>query len=257
MKRLKIVLIGAGNVATHVGNAFNNNGHQILQVFSKQIENASELADKIGAESIDSIEQLNLEADLYLMAVKDDRIAELCKKINLKDKILVHTSGTISMEVLGVSSSQYGVFYPLQTFSKFKKLDLKTVPFCIEGNTPDVSNVLKEIANELSDVVQVVDSAMRKKIHLAAVFACNFSNHMYAIAEDLLKKDNVSLDIIRPLIEETARKAMTNSPEEVQTGPAIRNDKQVLSDHIELLSSNTEWKKIYEQVSQSIQQHYK
>lgn len=254
MNSLKIVLIGAGNVATHLGKALNNKGHQVVQVFSKKEENAAILADQIGAEPIINLKNVTLEADFYLLAVKDDRIEEICQKLNLGDKLIAHTSGTIALEVLKNSSKNTGVFYPLQTFSKFKKLDLKTVPFCIEGNNEASSKLLFDLANELSPTVELVDSDKRKKIHLAAVFACNFSNHMYAIAEKLLEKDGMSLDLIRPLLEETTRKAIYNSPSEVQTGPAIRNDEDVMINHQSMLESMPNWKEIYQLISKSIQQ---
>ncbi|MDF2436294.1 MAG: oxidoreductase [Bacteroidota bacterium] len=246
----RIILIGAGNVATQLGLALYNAGYKISQVYSKTKSSSSALAKKLKAESITDLKKLNDDASIYIIAIKDDAIAEIAKQLKLKDQIVVHTSGSVSVDVLKRISENYGVFYPLQTFTKDKKVNFKAVPLCIEGNNKSTSTTLQYFAKSISSNVKVINSEQRKVIHLAAVFACNFSNHMYAIAEDLLKENKLSLDLLKPLIEETALKIKDHSPAKVQTGPAIRGDKKVMEGHLKMLKG--EEKKIYKIISEHI-----
>jgi predicted short-subunit dehydrogenase-like oxidoreductase (DUF2520 family) len=250
----KIILIGAGNVATQLGLALKVSGYRISQVYSKTKSSAETLSKKLKASAITDLKKVDTEAAIYIIAVKDDAIAEIAKQLKLKDKIVVHTSGSVSMEVLKNVSANYGVLYPLQTFTKDKKINFKTVPLCIEGNNKATSTTLQYFAKSISANVKLVSSEQRKIIHLAAVFACNFSNHMYAIADEILKKNKLSLDLLKPLIEETAQKIKDNSPAKVQTGPAVRGDKKVMEGHIKLLKQHKQAKSIYEIVSASINQ---
>ncbi|MBA3972009.1 MAG: DUF2520 domain-containing protein, partial [Bacteroidetes bacterium] len=187
-----------------------------------------------------------------IIAVKDDVIASVAKQLNLKDKIVVHTSGTVDMAVLKKVTKNYGVLYPLQTLSKDIEIDFKTVPVCIEASNKATSESLQYFAKSISRNVQRINSEQRKKIHLAAVFACNFSNHMYSIADDLLGNDKLSLELLKPLIEETANKIKLGRPHKMQTGPAIRGDKQTINAHLKLLSKDKRNQKIYKLLSESI-----
>lgn len=252
MKPLNVVLIGAGNVAFHIGKALHQKGHSITQVYSKTKANADSLAKMLGADAIDSLEEISKDQDFYLIAIKDDYIHEVGDAVQLHDKMVAHTSGSIPLDALSKISENTGVFYPLQTFSKSKELEMKKVPFCIEGKNESSTVFFMELAKNLSDSVQAVDSATRKKIHLAAVFACNFSNHLYAIAEELLEKDGLSLDLLRPLMEETTKKALNNSPAVVQTGPAKRKDEEVMKSHEVLLSDREDLRELYSLLSESI-----
>lgn len=249
---IKISIIGSGNLATQLGLALHKEGYLISQVYSRNKKNASLLSKKIKAEAITDLKKLSKDSSIYIIAVKDDAIEAVAKQLKLLDQILVHTSGSVSMDVLKKSSKNYGVFYPLQTFSKEKKADFKTIPICIEANKKNTSTTLEYFAKSISSNVKRVNSEQRKKIHLAAVFACNFSNHMYAIAEQLLAKDKLSLDLLKPLIEETANKIKENKPSKVQTGPAARNDKKTMDAHLKLLSKEKDLQKIYELISKSI-----
>lgn len=258
MKKIKynIVFIGSGNVATHLALAFKKAGHTIIQVYSQHLENADVLAKLVKAKSIDSLELIDKTADIYIVAIKDDAIETVVKQLQLGNKIVAHTSGSIDMTALKNTSKNYGVFYPLQTFSKNKKVDFKTVPICLEASNTDTFSVLSNLA-QISANVQSINSKQRKSIHLAAVFACNFSNHMYAIAASILQSNKVSLDILKPLIEETAQKIKTTAPVLAQTGPAIRNDKKIMNNHLDMLNNNSDYQKIYELLSKSIQKQSK
>jgi len=239
-------------LATQLGLALHNEGYLISQVYSRSQKNASILSKKLKAEAISDIKKLSSDSTIYIIAVKDDAIESVAKQLKLKDKIVIHTSGSVSMEVLQKSSKNYGAFYPLQTFSKEKQSNFKTIPICIEANNNNTSTTLQYFAKSISSNVKRVNSEQRKKIHLAAVFACNFSNHMYAIAEQLLAKDKLSLDLLKPLIEETANKIKENKPSKVQTGPAIRKDKNTMDAHLKMLSKEKDLKKMYELISKSI-----
>lgn len=250
--KITISIIGAGNLATQLGITLHKEGYLISQVYSRTSKSAVILSKKLNAKPISDFKKLSTDSSIYIIAVKDDAIESIAKQLKLKDKIVVHTSGSVPMNVLKKCSKNYGVFYPLQTFSKNKTAEFKTIPICIEANNTSTSTTLQYFAKSISGNVQKVNSEQRKKIHLAAVFACNFSNHMYAIAESILAKNKLSLDLLKPLIEETANKIKDNKPNAVQTGPAIRKDKKTLEAHLKLLSKEKDLQKIYSLISGSI-----
>lgn len=248
----KVSFIGSGNVATHLATKLFTAGVHIHQIASLTSATADDLAQKVGANGITDLEKLELDQiDFLIVAVRDDVLPEMAHKINKASCIIAHTSGTSPMNTFE-NHENYGVFYPLQTFSKHKSIDIKSTPFCIEGNKEDVVKSLKSLAELIADNVQFVDTETRKSIHIAAVFACNFSNHMLAIAEDILNDKHVSLSILQPLVEETIQKAFSGKPKEMQTGPAARNDQKVITDHLAKLSSHTLHQTIYKNISQSI-----
>jgi predicted short-subunit dehydrogenase-like oxidoreductase (DUF2520 family) len=246
-----IILIGAGNVATQLGLALSDAGYKISQVYSKTKSSSSVLAKKLKTESITDLKKLAQDASIYIIAVKDDAIRDVAAQLKLGNKIVVHTSGSVSINALKKVSTNYGVIYPLQTFTKGKSLNFKNVPLCIEGSNKSTSTTLQYFAKSVSSNVQQVDSDQRKVIHLAAVFACNFSNHMYTIAEEIMKKNKLSFGLLKPLIEETASKIKNNSPTEAQTGPAARGDKKVMKEHLKMLK-NKDIKEIYKTLSNQI-----
>ncbi|HEV7232061.1 MAG TPA: DUF2520 domain-containing protein, partial [Bacteroidia bacterium] len=186
---IRIVLIGSGNLATHLGLGLAKNGLKIVQVYSPRKNHAKKLSSLLGSSAISSLTQLDKTADLYILAVKDDAIGPLAKKLNLGNKLVVHTSGSVALDVLKPASSSIGIFYPLQTFTRESSIDWSEIPICLESiNTPG-KTLLKKVAGILTSRVVFLDSNQRKLVHLAAVFASNFSNHMYSIAEDLLAKE--------------------------------------------------------------------
>ncbi|MCB9360276.1 MAG: DUF2520 domain-containing protein [Flavobacteriales bacterium] len=254
MKHIKnITFIGAGNVASHLAKAFFNEDFEIEQVYSNNIENALALADDVNSIAIDNIINLNSNSDLYILSIKDDAIENTLQQIIDKNIFIVHTSGSIPISVFEQTGfNNYGIFYPLQTFSKLKEINLLEVPFCVEANKNE--SLLYDLANKLSNSVHFVNSEQRKKLHLSAVFACNFTNHMYAIAEDLCLKNNVNFNILKPLIRETAEKITLNHAKDVQTGPAIRGDEKIIENHINQLDDLINYQEIYRLITQSIVQ---
>ena len=238
-------------MATQLGLALKKAKHPILQVFSKRKASAAKLAKTLGCTSSITPSQLNQDADVYIIAVNDDSINAVVKKLRLNNKTIVHTSGSVGMDALKKASKNSGVFYPIQTFSTDRKANFNTIPICIEASNPATLKTLKTIAKSISKNVQEVNSKQREAIHLAAVFACNFSNQLYSIAEEILKDNQLSLDLIKPLILETAEKIKTHSPTSMQTGPAIRGDKKTMGKQLSRLS-NKEQKKLYALMSKSI-----
>ena len=249
---MRITIIGSGNVATHLAAAFKNAGHLIVQVYSRTLQNAALLAYHVKAEAIDDLGRINPETDLFVIAVKDDAIGVIAEQLAKYDKLIVHTSGATDLYVLTAFTDHAGVFYPLQTFSKTKEVEFLKVPLCIEGADDNITQQLLELGRTISNNVSVVNSAQRKTLHLAAVFACNFPNYLYGIAQQLLAKDGLDFNLLRPLITETAAKVQSQQPQSVQTGPAIREDENTMNFHLQLLNGEPQWQEIYRLLSQGI-----
>jgi predicted short-subunit dehydrogenase-like oxidoreductase (DUF2520 family) len=246
MKR--IVLFGTGNVATHLFEAYKNSADfKIIQVYNHASKSLQAFKDQVAITTdLDEISP----ADIYILALKDDILADVCQKMKETDALVVHTSGAVSIEVLS-EFKNHGVFYPLQTFSKNKKVDFSEIPICIETNTSANTNTLKDLASEISGKIFPISSEQRKLLHVAAVFVSNFVNFLYTEGEKLCKDNQIPFEILHPLILETASKVTNMSPLEAQTGPAKRNDQKVISSHLELL--NEEQHKIYTLLTLSIQ----
>jgi predicted short-subunit dehydrogenase-like oxidoreductase (DUF2520 family) len=253
---MRITFIGSGNVATNLALALKHVGHEIVQVYSRRASNAIELAELIGANAVVELTDIHTTADIYIIAVNDDSISKIATELNLEGKIVVHTAGSIPMNVLLASSEKHGVFYPLQTFSKNRILNFETIPLFLEASDEETMNILKNLASSISGNVTQVDSARRKILHLTAVFSCNFVNHLYTLSEELLKEHKLAFDHIRPLILETAEKIKSMDPYDAQTGPARRNDEQVMKNHLQLLENYEQFKAIYTLLSESIVKKY-
>ena len=249
---MNIVLLGSGNIATHLGRAFKMAGQTIVQVWSRDISHAAELADTLASEAISDLDNVNRSADLYIIAVKDEAIRQIAAELDIEDKLIVHTSGTTGIDILEGLSSHIGVFYPLQTFSKNKAVDFRQVPIAIEAKTDEDVAAIRAIADRLSEKVIELSSTQRKALHIAAVFACNFTNHLFTISKQLLEREELDFDLLRPLIAETADKIKLNDPENVQTGPAVREDQETINTHLEMLQDQPELADIYKKLSQSI-----
>ena len=243
-----IILVGSGNVATHLGIALQNCNYKIVQVYSRSNENAKKLAQKLNTDFTNDLTQLK-DANLIIVSVNDDAISDVLSQ--LKNTAIVHTSGSIGMNIFSDNFSNCGVFYPIQTFNKEVDVNISEVPFCIEGNSLHFENKLTQIAKRISKNVVVMDSEQRKQLHIAAVFACNFSNQMFAIADDLLAENNIDFEILLPLIKQTIAKLDKNKPKTVQTGPAMRNDKTIIQEHINLIQEK-EIKVLYQKISTNI-----
>lgn len=246
---MNIVILGTGNIATHYAKAFQTLGHYITQVYSKTSANASALAEVVSAESIPDLSQISHSADLYIIAVSDQAIKTVTDQLPRRLKgIVVHTSGATPLTVLN-RFEKSGVIYPPQSLSKDVETDLSTIPFAIEGNTSEVEQTLLAVGQQLSHKSFLCDSQQRMTLHIAAVFVNNFSNVLYQVAFDLLRQQNLDVELVRPIILETANKVQYQEPKEVQTGPAIRNDIQTINSHLKLLSQDESLTQIYQNLT--------
>ncbi len=251
-----ITLIGAGNVAWHLGRGLSLKGFRIREIWSLSEQSALELASKVGASSINRIDQLSPDSDLYIIAVSDTAIREVADKLKLENKFVVHTSGSVPMDEIAAVSPYFGVLYPLQTFSKHIPVNLAEVPFCLEASTPEALALLRNLSKKLSGVIRDTSSEERLMLHIAAVFASNYSNLMYTLASDVLATKGLSFDLLKPLVAETAHKVLTSEPERVQTGPAKRGDVNVINKHLELLASMPEYAEIYRLLANKINKRF-
>lgn len=251
---MKMILIGAGNLATNLGKALLAAGHDILQVYSRTYESAKALADIVGAEPLTDINQVRGDADIYILSVKDSVLAQLipalCK--GKESKVFLHTAGSMPMNVFEGMALHYGVLYPMQTFTKAKEVDFSVIPCFIEANDDFAKEQIGGLAHQLSRKVYELSSDDRKYLHLAAVFACNFVNHCYAISQDILAQHGIPFEVMLPLIDETAGKVHQLSPKDAQTGPAVRYDENVIRKQASLLQDNPPLHDLYERMSLSI-----
>jgi predicted short-subunit dehydrogenase-like oxidoreductase (DUF2520 family) len=254
---MNVAILGAGNVAWHISKAFIKAGHPVKQIWSRTPEKAVNIALEIGANSIADLSLLGDNIDLVVLAVSDDAIENVAAQLHLNSQqVLVHTSGSVSITVLEGYAVKYGVIYPLQTFSKDVQTEFIKVPVCVEGSTEEIGELLFSLAKDLSENAQLVNSEQRMLLHISAVFASNFTNHFYSIAQQILSDSGLSFAMIRPLIEATASKALHGSPIDLQTGPARRNDQLTMQKHSMLLNDKPEWRALYEMVSQNIVKMY-
>lgn len=255
---MKIVLFGAGNVATHLGAALKEAGHEIVQVWSRTRESADALANSLACDSHTFGESFCLsttdeERVACIINVKDDAIAELAKEYipQFPQAMWLHTAGSVAIEVLDKGMNpRYGVLYPMQTFSKSKPVDFQKIGIFTEAN--GCEKELTELATSLTAKVYPLDGEGRKRLHLAAVFACNFVNHCYALSETILADAGLPFEVMLPLIEETAEKVHHLSPRLAQTGPAARHDQQIMDRQHTLLADNPLMQDIYDKLSESI-----
>ena len=251
---MKIALVGAGRVASCMGPRLKEAGHIITGVYSRTMGHAQELARVLNAPAFDRLEALP-EADVYLTVLSDDALAQLAPAIvkGRENALFVHTAGSVPMNLWKDAGAQrYGVLYAMQTFSKGADIDWPEVPVFVEGCNPAELEIIRNMASELSGKVAELSSEGRRKLHVAAVFTCNFSNHMYTIAERLLASEGVPFSVMLPLVRETAHKVETMSPEDAQTGPAIRGDRRVIGEHLEQLKDYPEYAELYRLVSTDI-----
>ena len=251
----RIALVGAGNVATHLGIALQQAGWQIAQVYSRTEASASELGNRLQVPYVTSLEAICTDADIYIVSVKDDALPVLIPElVKGRNGMFVHTAGSVPMKVWKDHTPCHGVLYPMQTFSKQKPVDFSKVSFFLEGDGEETLVQLRELASSLSGLVYDATSEQRMALHMAAVFACNFTNHMYALSAHLLEKNGLPFEAMLPLIDETARKVHDLAPKAAQTGPAIRKDMNVMNKHLDMLADEPGLKELYEKISKSIQE---
>ncbi len=252
----KTIIIGAGKLAWHLGSALKKAGFRITQVYSRTLSSAAAFGLLLDVPWTTDINMLNDDAELVIFCLTDRALEGLLPQVNLKDAFMIHTAGSVPSNVFENRTSDFGVLYPLMTFTKTRSIDFRTVPVCIEANNKENEERLKSYAEKISDNVSVVNFENRKIMHMAAIFACNFTNHMYRAAYDILIRHEFDFSILKPLIMETASKVLEMSPHEAQTGPASRHDKSILCTHQLMLQDQPEWQKIYTFVSESIYQHF-
>ncbi len=252
---MKITLIGAGRVATHLAKVLQLQ-NQIVQIFSRDLQRAQTLANLVSAQAIDDVRQLNPQTDLVIIAVSDQAISSVIESIApyLSDNLIVHTSGSTSVSVLQNTHHRAGVFYPLQTFSFDREVNWIETPVFVEAVEPQDLTFLTELANSLSHRVYQYSSTQRQTLHLAAVFACNFSNYCYDMAKQIVDAEQVDFSLLYPLIMETANKATHNDPKQMQTGPAMRGDQNILKMQRHLLAETqrNDLENIYALMSEGI-----
>jgi predicted short-subunit dehydrogenase-like oxidoreductase (DUF2520 family) len=251
-----ISFIGAGNVAWHLAVALEAAGYQVREIYSRTPEHAAALAEKLyNATPTQSLDFSGSKATVFFIAVPDSQVGHIAATLKVPaEAIVVHTSGSLPLDVLQ-DHAYRGVFYPLQTFTKHKKLDISSVPFCLETSDESTEQLLVEMAQQISQTVYLVSSAERKVLHIGAVFACNFTNHLLGIAKNILDREDLEFDLLKPLIQETVQKALNaDHPAYVQTGPAIRNDQQIIDRHVEYLSAYPSEQNLYRILTESIRQ---
>ena len=251
---MKVTLIGAGNLATQLGKSLKKAGIIISQVYSRTEDSARTLGELLEAEWLTDIKALRDEADIYIFSVKDSVLCELISEVckGRGDKLFLHTAGSMPMSCFEGKALHYGVFYPMQTFSKAKDVDFERIPVFIEGNSIETEDVIKSLANKLSQRVIRLSSADRKYLHLAAVWACNFTNYCYTVASDILGEHGIPFDVMLPLINETTDKIQKISSMEAQTGPAVRGDRNVMSKQLELMNGKEDLQELYKMLSKGI-----
>jgi len=248
---MRIVIIGSGNVATVLGRLCKKNGHEIVQVISRHGQHAKILADELNCPYTDYSGTIDTNASVFLVAVVDAALYELNKTLHLGNKLILHTAGSVTKEVLKDISVNYGVLYPLQSLRKEMHYD-NDIPFLIDGNTEETVTLIEDLAETISSSVSKANDEERLKLHVAAVIVSNFTNHLYALAEDFCKKEHIDFKLLAPLIKETASRVDMISPATSQTGPAIRNDVFTLDKHLRLLSNHPRLKYIYLKLTDSI-----
>ncbi len=248
---MQVVIIGSGNVATVLANRMHGQGISIKEVYSQSYAHANLLATKVNAKALNNLENISQDADLYLIAVSDKAIESIVSQLKLPNKLVVHTAGSVSIQVLQQASNKIGVLYPVQSL-RTDMNEATLIPFLIDGNTTDTIQQLEELAKLLHSPVAFGNDEVRAKLHVAAVFACNFVNYMYVQSALFCEKEQIPFSLLQPLIEETANRLQNNHPSTVFTGPAVRGDIQTINKHLELLSAYPEQEKLYSFITQLI-----
>jgi len=253
---MKIVLIGSGNVATVLGRKMQDAEHEIVQVFSPNEKHAAELAGRLSCTHTSTWKSIQRDADLYIVAIPDHSLQQIAQHISLQNKLVVHTAGSVSIEVLQKVSTNYGVLYPLQSLRKEIK-EFPIINLLVDGNTGDNQTLIYDFAKTFGESVEIAGDEERLKLHVAAVIVSNFSNHLYALAESYCIAEKINFNLLLPLISETANRLQYGSPGQMQTGPAIRNDIETIQKHIGILNNHPAIKQVFETLTQSIQDFYR
>lgn len=250
----QVSIIGAGKVANSLAHALENKNIAIGEIYSRRLDQAQKLSKAIaGASAVDSLDFSSSKSTIFLMAVKDDAISEIARQIHIpKGRYIAHTSGTVSMHDLSDVGDHFGIFYPLQTFSSDQSVDFSEIPLLIDGNNQKTTDMLMRIGNSISQNVSIASEHDRQQLHVAAVFASNFTNRMLAASEEILKDTNLALDVLKPLVKQTIDNVFEQGPDQALTGPAVRNDQSTINKHLDMLKGYPQWKEIYKQLTEQI-----
>ena len=255
LEKERIVIAGAGRLATQLGLAFHRKGIAVSKIYNRSADKGKKLARRIQAQYVSDIRDLEVESGICILAVSDAVLVSMAESLQMKSMLVAHTSGTVGMDVLAPVGNYTGVFYPLQTFTLSSRVDFFKVPVCIEGNSDSAEQRLVSLASGISGTVIRLDSSRRRVLHLSAVFASNFTNFMYAVAEDILSEHDLPVSILEPLVLRTAQNIRGGDLLGKQTGPAARGDAEILRKHRELLAGHTDYQAIYDLMSEHIQKH--
>ena len=251
---MQVTIIGTGNVATVLAKLIFSKGHIINQVYGRSLDAVQVLANQVNAMPIVNLINLNNEADIYIIAVSDKSIEFICEQLHFKNKIVLHTAGSVSIDVLKRTSKNYGVLYPIQSLRK--TMDINTpIPFLVDGNDIDTKLAIDIFTKSFSRKVEFGDDDKRLKIHTAAVFACNFVNFMYLQSANFCEANNIDFSLLQSLIEETATRLRTHHPKDVFTGPAVRKDIATIEKHLLQLNENTQAQELYKLISDMIMKY--
>ncbi|MBN1952234.1 MAG: DUF2520 domain-containing protein [Bacteroidales bacterium] len=252
----QICIVGAGNVAWHLGHALKEKGHKISRIMSRTPEKGEELASSLRAAYSQSFHVPEGSCEILILAIRDDALEKVITQLESTDTLVVHTAGSMSLEYLKNKFPNCGVLYPFQTLSREVPAEFSKVPLCIEASNPETLFEIRKLAVSLSSVVREIDSDQRRKLHLAGILLNNFINHLVVRAEDYLQKQGLEPDIIRPLLHETFEKLSKTEASKAQTGPARRNDRKVIEQHLKLLDDEPELKNLYSTLTDSIIAYY-
>lgn len=254
--KAKVVIIGSGNVASVLAKLIVENGHELLMLVGRNAFAAKALAQKYNAHYSSSFNQINQNADIYIVSISDHAVEQVVKEIKIPvDKIVVHTTGSLPIEILKDVSENYGVLYPLQSIRKEIK-QTPDIPFFIDSNTESTKKYIADFAKTLSPLVSEADDEQRIKLHIAAVFVSNFTNYLFAVANDFCAKENIAFKYLLPLMKETVARLQTQSPQNVMTGPAVRKDENTIEKHLQILQKYPEIKNLYQLLTEKIQQDF-
>lgn len=250
----RIGIIGSGNVAHHLAHAFYRlKDIQFTEIYTRNKTTGRVLADAVNVQFVEDINQLT--ADILIVCASDDSIQSIAKELKDSEKIIAHTSGVVSIHNLKEATTKYGSFYPLQTFTKTREVDLKEVPFLIDGSNQEVKDILAGLARMISKKVSFVADDQRRKLHVAAVIVNNFSNHLFSLTKDYTDSLSLDFDLLKPLMQETVAKALAQNPADIQTGPAKRGDKNTIAQHLDMLK-DSKLKELYLWFTESIEKYY-
>jgi predicted short-subunit dehydrogenase-like oxidoreductase (DUF2520 family) len=252
---MDIVFLGSGNTATALARLMLQKGHRILQIWSRNSEHAKQLALEVNAEVLKEINAVSPSVHIIVLALSDDAVEKVAEQLSLQSKLVVHTAGSINMNVLRVASRNYGVLYPLQSLQKQTKT-IAEIPFLVDGNSEETKELLFTFAKSLSAQVQFANDADRLYLHAGAVIVNNFTNHLYAVTDAYCQQHGLDFSLLHPLIIETAQRLQNGSAYNMQTGPAKRGDEETIKKHLALLEGNRQLQLLYQTISNSISEMY-